>query len=454
MDHKNDARFEMINECCKYYEDDRIELKKIDDFQKDYHGDRAILWYTADSFLFRLVNKAFRTELIEKIYVFRLFITDLYNQLLKEFETQQKMKRSLKVYRGAQIESNLVKQLKNSTGILISMNGFSSATSDIEVAKIFAGDGKHNLGYESVLFELNIDPDIQPKPYADIKQHSKFPAEKEFLFSVGTTWHINSVELNRKKSVWVISLRLTSDQDTSSIELLSQVNELISRPCTPLTLANVLLALGEHDTAKIYYNEMLKDHLNEQEKEDIYMGLGILWYEKNESNIALDYFEKTQISKTFAQSPHNLCQLSISINQVTSYLRNNKRTLSIKYYCEMNSIILICLLENEDNSYVKIFNNIGIMNHKNGSYEEAMKNYTTALQTVNDYETVQNKQEHAAVYNNIAGIHYCKGDYDSALINYEQAIRIADQMVSDSWIRDFKKNQAAAQRRYVIKRDR
>ncbi|CAF1460664.1 unnamed protein product, partial [Didymodactylos carnosus] len=248
-------------------------------------------------------------------------------------------------------------------------------------------------------------------------------------------------------------LRLTSDQDTSSIELLSQVNELISRPCTPLTLANVLLALGEHDTAKIYYNEMLKGHLNEQEKEDSYMGLGILWYEKNESNIALEYFEKTQIPQTFAQSPHNLCQLSISINQVTNYPRNNNRTLSIKYYGEMNSIILICLLGNEDNSSIKIFNNIGIMNHKNGSYEEAMENYIKALQTINDYETIQNEPESAAVFNNIAGIHYCKGDYDLALINYKQAITIADHMVSGihSWIRDFKKNQAVAQRRYVIK---
>ncbi|CAF1568544.1 unnamed protein product [Didymodactylos carnosus] len=57
------------------------DVINIDDFDKNYDSKEAILWYTRDSFLCKLLNKAFRTENIDIIFKFRFFIIDLHYQL-------------------------------------------------------------------------------------------------------------------------------------------------------------------------------------------------------------------------------------------------------------------------------------------------------------------------------------------------------------------------------------
>jgi hypothetical protein len=63
----------MINECRLCYENDLIEQDKIKDLEENYSVNEAISWYTIDSFLFRILNKAFRTENIDIIFKFRFF---------------------------------------------------------------------------------------------------------------------------------------------------------------------------------------------------------------------------------------------------------------------------------------------------------------------------------------------------------------------------------------------
>jgi hypothetical protein len=44
-----------------------------------YTSETAIRWYSRDSFLFKLLNQALRTENINDILKFRLFVHDLFN---------------------------------------------------------------------------------------------------------------------------------------------------------------------------------------------------------------------------------------------------------------------------------------------------------------------------------------------------------------------------------------
>ncbi len=67
----------MIQLCQDYYQNNKNELKKIEKFQKMYRKDQAIQWYTDEGFLYKLLNKALRTENMELIYLFRFFIIDL-----------------------------------------------------------------------------------------------------------------------------------------------------------------------------------------------------------------------------------------------------------------------------------------------------------------------------------------------------------------------------------------
>jgi hypothetical protein len=71
------AQIDMRNEYERAYRDNAVELAKIEEFFRSYTPESCIRWYTKDSFRYRLLNKAFRTENIDIIFKFRFFIVDL-----------------------------------------------------------------------------------------------------------------------------------------------------------------------------------------------------------------------------------------------------------------------------------------------------------------------------------------------------------------------------------------
>ena len=78
-----DVYREMLDEARRFYRNNSAQLAQIDDFEKNYQVDKAIVWYSRDSFAYRLVNKALRTQNLTVIFKFRHFIRDVYEQLTK-----------------------------------------------------------------------------------------------------------------------------------------------------------------------------------------------------------------------------------------------------------------------------------------------------------------------------------------------------------------------------------
>ncbi|CAF1270970.1 unnamed protein product, partial [Didymodactylos carnosus] len=398
--HTDDAKYEMIEECQTYYQDNEIELRKISSFEEDYKSKKAIWWYTADTFLFRLMNKAFRSEDIDKIFIFRLFISDLHKQLSEEI-TNQKINEptSLKLYRGKKLFSTVIYKLKNSINQLISMNGFLSATSDIDVARSYAGDGYPRLGYETVLFELDINTNHQRESFVDITKSSCYKDEGEVLFLIGTIWRIISVEKNKDENRWHVNLKLTTETKETSIELINILNEHFAEPCTLLTLANILLELGESDKAIKYYTKALKDCMpdDEEQKDIIYNNLGILYYEMNQPHLAFLYFEKTKISKSYSPLSDDIC-----LRRKTSceQLKGINQQIARSYYKNTHRIVLKGLPARHS-SLIKLYNNRGLVHHKCGNYDEALKDYEEALEHASRDDSLEAKQDCSAIYNNI-----------------------------------------------------
>jgi hypothetical protein len=100
MDQMDIAKNEMICECLAQYDDDIVEQIKIEDFQSNYKEKKAIWWYTRDCFLYRLLNKALRTENINIIFKFRFFIRELFYQLKNELNICMK---TFSVYRAKRV---------------------------------------------------------------------------------------------------------------------------------------------------------------------------------------------------------------------------------------------------------------------------------------------------------------------------------------------------------------
>ncbi|CAF4391115.1 unnamed protein product [Rotaria magnacalcarata] len=169
----------MLERCRLYCQGNEVELHKIDLFENNYHSDNAIHEYTKDTFLYRILNRALRTEDMGTILDFRYFIVDLYNQLYKvqtdfdhySFVVSEGHK--LTVYRGQFMSMKELNQLKRNIGRYIIIQTFLSTTLSSDIALLYAGHESQNSLYESVLFVIDIDiqQNIRKRPLANIGQN-------------------------------------------------------------------------------------------------------------------------------------------------------------------------------------------------------------------------------------------------------------------------------------------
>ena len=91
---ENDKQ-QLIQLCEKEYQTNNKELIFVREFEKDYRADKALWWYTRNSFLHRMLNKALRVQNIDLLFLFRFVIGDIYQQL-KQYQQQS----PICIYRG------------------------------------------------------------------------------------------------------------------------------------------------------------------------------------------------------------------------------------------------------------------------------------------------------------------------------------------------------------------
>ena len=71
------------------YAGNEAELVYVDEFEAYYDTINAIFWYTRDTFLYRILNKALRQQDIDTIYSIRHFVKDLLVEMKKLHASQQ-----------------------------------------------------------------------------------------------------------------------------------------------------------------------------------------------------------------------------------------------------------------------------------------------------------------------------------------------------------------------------
>ncbi|CAF1334985.1 unnamed protein product [Rotaria magnacalcarata] len=224
----------MLERCRLYCQGNEVELHKIDLFENNYHSDNAIHEYTKDTFLYRILNRALRTEDMGTILDFRYFIVDLYNQLYKvqtdfdhySFVVSEGHK--LTVYRGQFMSMKELNQLKRNIGRYIIIQTFLSTTLSSDIALLYAGHESQNSLYESVLFVIDIDiqQNIRKRPLANIGKFSHMRHENEVLFSVGTIFQVKSLKKFTNR-LWILHLNLYNN-DNDEINEIEKYTKLVS----------------------------------------------------------------------------------------------------------------------------------------------------------------------------------------------------------------------------------
>jgi tetratricopeptide (TPR) repeat protein len=226
-----------------------------------------------------------------------------------------------------------INKLENNIGNLISPNGFFSTSEDLNVALIFAGDDES----KSVLFEISIDQTIRKArsviSAAGIERYSRFPDEKEVIFSLGTTFKLNNVfyDLNFKK--WHVQM-IATNQGLEYIQTHIDFIKKDLEETTPTTLfGELLIDMGQYSKAETYHklviNTLPKDH------DDIpllYHGLGFIYYERRQYDQALKYGRIAHNMLKKALPPNCLRIAQSFINLGWDHKRNGNPSRALKLF--------------------------------------------------------------------------------------------------------------------------
>ncbi len=110
-------RNELIARCNKTYKGNDSELAIVYEFSKKYSSDRGLWWYTRESFVYRMLNKALRVQNTDVLFLFRFCIVDIQEQL-----NTHRCSSPIRLYRGQVMSKEEVETLKNSIDQFISFN--------------------------------------------------------------------------------------------------------------------------------------------------------------------------------------------------------------------------------------------------------------------------------------------------------------------------------------------
>jgi hypothetical protein len=69
---------ELINLFKSENEGNHSELNAVREFEEKYSSERALWWYTKESFFYKTLNAALRTQNIHMIFLFREFISNIH----------------------------------------------------------------------------------------------------------------------------------------------------------------------------------------------------------------------------------------------------------------------------------------------------------------------------------------------------------------------------------------
>ena len=246
---------ELISRCKEEYQGNPAELANIRQFQESYLPEKAVWWYTRESFFYKTLNAALRTQNIHMMYLYRSFIYDIFRKL-----THCQAQDPLQVYRAQLMSSDELNILKESSGKLISVRSFFSTTTNKSTALSFFGKSVASRHLQRVLFQIDADPlNVTTKPFAELGALSDYASESEVLFVPGSIFRLNSV-IRSDNHLWTIQMALYGNDEHDLKKVLLHMKKQNGSGDTNLrTLGKILWKMGKLDLAEQYYMRLLEE---------------------------------------------------------------------------------------------------------------------------------------------------------------------------------------------------
>lgn len=417
-----DEKKEFISLCRKFYKGNEFELLLLDEFENFYSPERALWWYTRESFLYRLMNKALRVLNVELLCLLGFFIRDVQRELKK-----RQCMTKLRVYRCQLMSIEEIQLLKNTINKCVAINSYFSTSLTRSQALNFLD---YSSDLEQVLFEIDADPNLKGvKPFADITAFSYYPDEEEILFMIGTIFRIKSVKCDEDE-LWTLHLELVSDHDHDANSIISQLkDEYMQQEVNILTYGNILGDMGKVNEAEHYYRRFLnQSSSNPLDLAHCYYSLGTVTSKKGKYDESLQWHLDALAIRMEKLSPKDP-NLASSHNAIAIvYRKKGDHIQALKSYEKSLKIWEIAFGESHP-KVAMCLNNIGAVYEDQKDYTKALEYFNMAIAIAKQHTNIDYRSL-SAIHNNLGNIYFAMQRYDDALKHYKEAFQIKSQILS------------------------
>ena len=401
------------------------ELVVMNELQQTYSSDRAIWWYSRETFLYRLLNQAFREHVIYLLYLFRFFICDLYQELEKLHSTQNKLF-AMRVYRAQLITIDELESIESRIGQYLAMNSFLSTTLDYEYAMFLLESltfSNPNKTLTTVLFEIDVEgihteKEETRKLFAEITQHSAMSDEQEVLFTPSSVFRLTGILHQRHTSYTNIRMSFCSATDAplSSIFHFRQ-RQLETQGYNCMTLGKICWQMGRFDHAELFFRKALEDP--KIDKALCLRNLANAMQDRGDYSTSIRWYAKSL--KLENQMPFDVLADTYNSIGVVFYRMGHIKLSRQTYTTAMR--MWIQAYGRDCEQLADYYNNMGVIYFAKNNYWRALRQYRTSLTIRQKYRPPDHPYI-AATQINIANIHTSLGQLDRAAQLYAIALNI------------------------------
>ena len=362
------AKANFIAKCKNYYRSEPQTIEFLEDIDSFYDQECVVYLYTKNSFLYRFLNEALRSENLSAILLSHFIIIDLFKALEKGYAQLQNVNdntQSRQYYRGQRMSTDELEEMQLTIGEFTIVKSFFSATLDLKTALAFSGSHGSQPKDEKlhVLLKIMVDLSVKHLPFAELTEQSEFKVEREVLFTPGSIFRIEDVIYDTNINVWVIHVSLVGENDQRLLEKFDYENLTTSSLASQISKVGHLIGLrcsSKIRNNSFYYDYLLnKLSLDNLCRSTCYSDLGWYAYYENDYPMALSCQQKAlEICDTLEDSDEKNKLRSIIFNSlgVIHHCTDNDK-LALEYYTRAFDITDSCPPVDQYSLFRKFLNN-------------------------------------------------------------------------------------------------
>jgi tetratricopeptide (TPR) repeat protein len=390
-------------------------MNNIDEFEKESVSYKVISWYTRNSFIAKVINRALRTQEIDLLYKMRYFIQGLYTQL-KSMATDDKTV----VYVVLEMPLDDAMQLQDNINGLLVFGAFLPAMLE---RPQFSNVNKNS---EQILINFSIN--LASGCGARIKHLCSSQSKIDVLINIDTIFRVRLVEKESDKH-WNVNLESVSHTDDQFKMLTEPLRREIKAPVVLLQVTKLLLATNHYAECD-YLAELLFTDESLRGDPTLLASLAAVHHllgnaddERGDAKAArAQFFKSLRAFQLFLSVEHPL--MSASYNNIGSmYFKDNDYDEAIAFHQKA----LDCQLKSpspDTDAIATYSNNIGAVYFEQAKYTEALKHLRRAATILEKLSSTEKLSNLSMIYQKIAASYWRMEKAKEALEYYEKTLDI------------------------------